>query len=302
MDNTDFEKNTWNLIHNYLDNNKNYLTKHHLDSFNDFIQNKIPLTFSQYNPQILYKELDKESGKYKYETHIYYGGKNADKIYISKPVISKETNEGDLKKQMYPNEARLRNLTYSSGIFCDIDVEYKIYDIETKETEVIKKSFPSINLGRIPIMLQSNICVLNNATPEMKQQMGECRFDQGGYFIIDGQERVIVSHERKAENKLYIVKSQDEVYSYSAQVKSVPENTFKYARTTVVNIHSTNEVITVRLPMMHTPIPLFVLFRLLGVESDKEILELILYDLDSKKSKLFLEHLRPSIENNGDIY
>lgn len=123
MDNTDFEKNTWNLIHNYLDNNKNYLTKHHLDSFNDFIQNKIPLTFSQYNPQILYKELDKESGKYKYETHIYYGGKNADKIYISKPVISKETNEGELKKQMYPNEARLRNLTYSSGIFCDIDVE-----------------------------------------------------------------------------------------------------------------------------------------------------------------------------------
>ena len=133
-------------------------------------------------------------------------------------------------------------------------------NIETKETEVIKKSFPSINLGRIPIMLQSNICVLNNATPEMKQQMGECRFDQGGYFIIDGQERVIVSHERKAENKLYIVKSQDEVYSYSAQVKSVPENTSIYARTTIVNIHSTNDVISVRLPMMHTPIALFVLF------------------------------------------
>ena len=319
MDNNEFEKNTWNLIHNYLDNNKNYLTKHHLDSFNDFIQNKIPLTFSQYNPQILYKEVlkneekdtvtskgkdcGKKSSKYKYETHIYYGGKNADKIYISKPVIfSKETNEGELKKQMYPNEARLRNLTYSSGIFCDIDVVYKIFDTETKETEVINKSFEKINLGRIPIMLQSNICVLNNATPEMKQQMGECRFDQGGYFIIDGQERVIVSHERKAENKLYIVKSTDDTYSYSAQVKSVPENTFKFARTTVVNIHSTNDVITVRLPMMHTPIPLFVLFRLLGVESDKEILELILYDLDSKKSQLFLEHLRPSIENNGDIY
>tara|TARA_B100000787_G_scaffold170083_1_gene163891 strand:- start:564 stop:5168 length:4605 start_codon:yes stop_codon:yes gene_type:complete len=302
MDNTDFEKNTWNLIHNYFDNNKNYLTKHHLDSFNDFIQTKIPLTFAQYNPQILYKELDKESGRYQYETHLYYGGKASDKIYLSKPIIYKETNEGKTQKQMYPNEARLRNLTYSSGIFCDIDVEYKIYDTKTKETEVIERSFPSINLGRIPIMLQSKMCVLNNATPEMKQQMGECRFDQGGYFIVDGQERVIVSHERKAENKLYIVESREDMFSYSAQIKSVPENTFKFARTTIVNINSATDVITVRLPMMHTQIPLFVLFRLLGVESDKDILDLILYDLDSEKSQLFLEHLRPSLENNGDIY
>ena len=303
MDNTEFEHNTWNLIHSYFDNNNNYLTKHHLDSFNDFIQNKIPLTFSQYNPQILYKELDKESGKYRYETYIYYGGKESDRIYLSKPVIYKETNEGEQHKQMYPNEARLRNLTYSSGIFCDIDVVYKIYDIETKkQLPDINRSFEKINLGRIPIMLQSNICVLNKATPEMKQQMGECRFDQGGYFIIDGQEKVIVSHERKAENKLYIIESQEDLYSYSAQIKSVPENTFKYARTTVVNINSKTDVITVRLPMMHTQIPLFILFRLLGVESDKDILKLILYDLDSKKSKLFMEHIRPSIESNGDIY
>ena len=302
MDNIEFEHSTWDLIYNYFDNNSNYLTKHHLDSFNDFIINKLPLTFAQYNPQILYKELDKESGRYRYETHIYYGGKEAKNIFLSKPVIYKETNEGEQKKQMYPNEARLRNLSYSSGIFCDIDVEYKIYDIETKKTETIEKTFPSVNIGKIPIMIQSNICVLNNATPQMKQEMGECPYDQGGYFIIDGQERVIVSHERKAENKLYIIESSNDLYSYSAQIKSVPENTFKYARTTVVNINSSTDVITVRLPMMHTQIPLFVLFRLLGVESDKDILHLILYDLDSKKSRLFMEHLRPSLENNGDIY
>ena len=146
------------------------------------------------------------------------------------------------------------------------------------------------------------MCVLNNATPQMKTEMGECKYDQGGYFIIDGQERVIVSHERKAENKLYIVKAQDEIYTYSAQIKSVPENTFKYARTTVVNIHAEDDTITVRLPMMNKPIPLFLLFRLLGIESDKEILKYILYNLDDEKSKLFLEHLRPSIESNGDIY
>ena len=93
MDNIEFEKNTWHLIYNYLNNNKNYLTKHHLDSFNDFIKTKIPLTFSQYNPQILYKELNKSTKKYKYEMHIYYGGKDSKNIFISKPVIYKETNK-----------------------------------------------------------------------------------------------------------------------------------------------------------------------------------------------------------------
>ena len=57
----DYDNNTWQVINNYFKDNKNYLTKHHLDSFNDFVINKIPQTFSQYNPQILYKELDKET-------------------------------------------------------------------------------------------------------------------------------------------------------------------------------------------------------------------------------------------------
>ena len=70
MDNIDFENNVWKLVNNYFDNNNNYLTKHHIDSFNDFITIKIPQTFSQYNPQILYKELLPDSKVYKYETHI----------------------------------------------------------------------------------------------------------------------------------------------------------------------------------------------------------------------------------------
>ena len=303
MDTVDYEENVWKMVNNYFDNNPNYLTKHHIDSFNDFITNKIPQTFSQYNPQILYKELIPETKQYKYEIYIYYGGKDSDKIYIGKPVIYKETDEGVEQRQMFPNEARLRNLNYSSNIFCDIEIEYHILE-EGDETKrrVLTKTFDKINLGKIPIMLQSKICAVNNATSELKKQMGECPHDQGGYFIIDGQEKVLVSHERKAENKLYIVKSMESVYSFSAQIKSVPENTFKYARTTVVNIHGTNDLITVRLPMMNKQIPLFVMFRALGIESDKEILKYILLNLNVEKSKLFMEHLRPSLENNGEIY
>ena len=98
--------------------------------------------------------------------------------------------------------------------------------------------------------------------------------DQGGYFIIEGAEKVIVSMKEKLINKLYIVKSQESSFALSAQIKSVPNDSFKYARTTVVNMHKTTNVFTVRLPSIPHQIPLFILFRALGVESDKEILNI----------------------------
>ena len=286
---------TWEIVYNYFRNTKNYLTNHHLDSFNNFIEEKIPQTFQQYNPQYIYKEFSKELNDYKYTTKIYYGGKNGDEIFISKPVAFKD----DKISQLYPNEARLRNLSYASSIFCNVYVEYTVYmSDEESEPEVFTKTFDKVNLGKIPVMLQSHLCVTHGTTPELLKQMGECPYDQGGYFIIEGSEKVIVSHERKAENKLYIVKSIDEMYSFSAQIKSVPNDSFKYARTTAININNTNDKITIRLPMIHAQIPLFVLFRLLGIRSDKEIMEHILYELDSKKAKLFMEHLRPSLEDS----
>ena len=329
MDDIDYDNDTWNVIDNYFETNSNYLTRHHLDSFNNFIFEKIPQTFSQYNPQILYKELNDETKKYKYETHIFYGGLEGDKIYLSKPVLFKENDDHTSKKYLYPNEARLRNMTYASNIFCDIFIRYIIRDGD--EESVIEKEFERINIGKIPIMLQSKICALSSAPFDLRKQMGECPYDQGGYFIIEGQEKVIVSHERKAENKLYIVKSSEGIYSLSAQIKSVPSNSFKYARTTVVNIqknsvikdlvkddiddknkqlsnayikHNYSDIgeITVRLPSIPKPIPLFILFRALGIESDKEILKYILYDLDDEKSKLFFKDLMPSIENAAPIY
>ena len=293
------EKDPWDIIDTYFKDNKNYLTKHHIDSYNDFITNKIPQTFKQYNPQVIYKEYREDTDNYKYEIKIYYGGKDSNRIYIGKPVIYTEDEFSSNKRLMFPNEARLRNLSYSSHIFCDIEVEYVI---RGEEENVQTLVYEKVNVGKIPIMLQSKLCPLNDANFETKKQMGECPYDQGGYFIVEGQEKVIVSHERKAENKLYILKSSEGPILYSAQIKSVPESDFKYARTTVINLMSNDNVIMVKLPCLTKPVPLFVMFRALGIESDKEILKHILYDLDNEKSKLFFELLRPSIHNNGPIY
>ena len=85
-----YDKDTWEIIDTFFKHDQYYLTKHHLDSYNDFIINKIPQTLQQYNPQRLYKELDKSTNQFKYETHIYYGGKDGGKIYLGHPIIVKD--------------------------------------------------------------------------------------------------------------------------------------------------------------------------------------------------------------------
>ena len=282
---------SWELIHNYFSAHPYYLTKHHLDSFNDFLDNKIPQTFQQYNPQTHFIDIDTE-GNYKYKTQVYFGGRDATEIYLGKPIVFLEKN----KKQLYPNEARLRNLTYASHIFCNIEVDF-FKNVDNHDEKIETKIFENVCIGKIPIMLHSKACMLEGMPFEMKRQMGECPYDQGGYFIIDGAEKVVVSHERKAENKLYIVKKDDNKVSYSAQIKSVPEDNFTFARTTVVNIieHGDEEEVTVRMPLLNKQIPLFTMFRALGIENDKEIFEYILLDMETSESKLLFEFLQDAL-------
>ena len=299
-----FNKDSWSIIHNYFESNPYYLTGHHLDSYNDFLENKIPQTLQQFNPQTLYEEefTNTSGGKdYKYKTEVYYGGQNGDKVYLGKPIVHKDVNNKVENKLMYPNEARLRNLTYSSHIFCDIEVIFTIKNDDGTDEQVIQKNFERSCIGRIPIMLHSKACALKDTPFALRQQMGECPYDQGGYFIIDGAEKVIVSHERKAENKLYIVKSYDDAFTFSAQIKSVPDDSFTFARTTVVNINE-NNIITVRLPLLNYQIPLFTLFRALGFQTDKEILEMILLELESEEAKYLLDFIEPTLRDGRPIY
>ena len=302
-----FNKDSWSVIHNYFESNPYYLTGHHLDSFNDFLENKIPQTLQQFNPQILYEEEIKDSKdssgetNYKYTTEIYYGGRDGKNVYLGKPIVHRDINNKITNKLMYPNEARLRNLTYAAHIFCDIEVIFKIKNSDGTEESTTSKIFEKTCIGKIPIMLHSKACMLKDTPFSLRQQMGECPHDQGGYFIIDGAEKVIVSHERKAENKLYIVKSYDEAFTYSAQIKSVPEDSFTFARTTVVNINE-NNIITVRLPLLNYQIPLFTLFRALGFQTDKEILEIILLEFETDEAKFLLDFIEPTLRDGRPIY
>jgi len=271
----DKEQIAWKLIDKYFKDNPNSLVSHHLESYNDFFKHGIYRIFRENNPiRFIEREEDDNKGK-RNECLLYLGGKDGSKIYYGKPVIYDDHNS----HFMFPNDARLRNMTYGITINYDVEVDFIFYTSDSDEPQKKSVTLDKIYLGRLPIMLQSDLCILSTLNKDVRFNMGECRNDYGGYFIIDGKEKVIISQEKFADNLLYIKKNkEDDIYSFSAEIRSVSEDTSKPIRTTAVKIVSpgsalSNNQIVVSIPNVKKPVPLFILMRALGVISDKDIIE-----------------------------
>ena len=297
---------SWKLIDKYFQDNPHNLVAHHLDSYNDFFSKGIYKIFRENNPiRFIEREDEKDSEKKenRNQCFLYLGGKEGTKIYFGKPIIY---DDQDRSHYMYPNDARLRNMTYGTSIHYDVDVEFIFYDAETDEKKTHSIVLEKIYLGRFPIMMQSNLCILKGLSPDVRFNMGECRNDYGGYFIIDGKEKTIVSQEKFADNMLYIRKNKDDnKYSYSAEVRSVSEDASKPIRTTAIKMIApttvlSNNQIVVAIPNVKQPIPLFILMRALGVISDKKIIEYCLLDLE--KNEAYVDLFIPSVHDASKIF
>ena len=294
---------SWKIIDKYFTDNPNYLVSHHLESYNEFFTNGIHRIFRENNP-IRFIEREEEKGGNRNECLLYLGGKDGSKIYFGKPIIY---DDGDRNAHyMYPNDARLRNMNYGTTIHYDVDVDFIYFDSESGEKKEASKTLEKIYLGRFPIMLQSKLCILQGLARDVRFNMGECRNDFGGYFIIDGKEKVIVSQEKFADNMLYVrALKKDDVYSHSAEIRSVSEDASKQIRTTAVKMVApsasyTNQQIVVVVPNVKKPVPLFILMRALGITSDKDIICTCLLDLDKNKS--FIDLFIPSVHDAHEIF
>jgi DNA-directed RNA polymerase II subunit RPB2 len=393
----------WKIINSHFEENPQALVSHHLDSYNDFFRNGVLQLLKEKNPVPILSKFDETIKDYKYQCLMYFGGKDGTKVYYGKPVI----HDAENPHYMYPNEARLRNMTYAMSIHYDIELEFVFllapgespknlsteimnelvteqlggghnYEVEfadndfggdefmyapkkenykvvaggtstltvgdapvqqeggaqgkratkkppvkittalaalLRETneqsivshtkQVYRTTIEKVLLGRFPIMVQSDYCILNGVPRDLRFNMGECRNDPGGYFIIDGKEKTVVMQEKFGDNMLYIEKlNEDDTYSYSANIRSVSENVSKPVRTLAVKIVAptnkyTNRNIVVNIPNVREPVPLFIVFRALGILSDKEIIEYCLLDCD--KYSGLMDMFIPSVHDAGSV-
>lgn len=309
----DYFEDTWRVIDRYFKTNPYFLTKHHLDSWNDFVSTKISSTIRVLNPFVILKNQD--NGKVTHEINIFVGGQNGDEIFLNKPTIFEHGEQ----RVMYPNEARIRDLTYQSELYANIYVQYVTREKQDMGGEHVKMEeivLKNIKIGALPIMLHSKLCCLFNQPFDILREMGECPYDQGGYFIVDGKEKVIVAQERIALNKLFINKSGNEYFSHEALVRCTSEDNPLFPKTIHIYVAKDKNnfdyrkktqkgripnSITMTIPNVNKEIPIFIIFRALGIEGDKDILELITYDVDDQKNECIIDFLRYSILDAGNV-
>jgi len=296
---------SWKLIETYFRDNPNVLVAHHLDSYNDFFKNGIKNIIRENNPFRWIEEENKDNKDKRNEVLFYIGGKDGSKLYYGKPIIY----DNHHSHYMYPNEARLRNMNYGISIHYDVDVDVIFYgndDADHREKAVHSFTLNNIYLGKFPIMVQSELCILYSLNKEVRFQAGECRNDMGGYFIIDGKEKVVIPQEKFADNMLYIREyPKGEEYSHSAVIRSMSEDSSKPIRTMSIHIIApsskyTNNQIVVSVPNVKKPVPLFILMRALGVISDKHIIQICLLDMD--KNSDMVDLFIPSIHDACMIF
>ena len=315
--------NTWDIIDTFFRDTEYYKSQHHIDSYNEFIysnENGIKQIITRENPFIIFKGETQQKSEFKYEIQIFYGEtlfENGDidttvteNIFVSSPALY---HNGSLET-MFPNDARLKNLTYQSNIFCNIGVKY-IFREEDNRVQVI--NFPKVDIGSIPVMIHSKLCLLHKLDPIRLSEFGECPFDHGGYFIVKGKEKIILSQEKKVNNILYINQNPDDNIILQGNIKSISNEGLQSSRTNLVSIAKHNLIvktngnpmrrsentIIVRILGIDISVPLFILFRALGYETDRQIIPLIIYDTDNKKLKSKLhQKLLPSIKDSQPVF
>ncbi|MEA4956190.1 DNA-directed RNA polymerase subunit beta [bioreactor metagenome] len=245
------KNNTWGLVDAFFD--KYDLVDHHIKSYNDFVNNRIQNIIDITEPITL------EQGEYTLKTG---------KIEIQKPF----TKEADGSKSLiYPTEARLRNLTYSAHMYLEMALDHG------EEENPLEKVY----IGELPLMLKSDVCHLNGLDKDELLVKGEDPQDPGGYFIVNGSERAVVTMEEIAPNKI-ILERIGEVEDRRAKAIVTSIKSGFRARISLEYRKPRKSGVFLRISFPYVPgeIPLVILLRALGLSTDEEIITAISDDFN----------------------
>lgn len=299
----------WSLISTYFgDQHLSRLVRHQIESYNKFVTELIPSTIDMFNTVTIASEHDYNRVARKHALVVQIVFSN---FRIHRPQIHENNGATQL---MFPHKARLRNFTYASTMTIDVNIKYIVTTGENMDNvTTLHNTIPNIHIGKLPIMLKSDICVLTQYSQLSAAVTGECSHDAGGYFIINGSEKTVLGQERAAENKVlcFNVSKGNTKWNWIAETKSVPD--YKHISPKQINImvaaksNGSGYPIYVQIPRIKVPVPLFVLFRALGVIADKAICEIILLDCDPANdadesiAKMMLDALHGSIIDSNDV-
>ncbi|RMF90373.1 MAG: DNA-directed RNA polymerase subunit B'' [Methanobacteriota archaeon] len=244
------------------------LVKQHIDSYNDFIENRLQNVITETGELMTDVDLAVRFGK----------------IDVGKAEIIEADGS---RRKITPSEARLRNMNYFSPIKLEMGL-VKIHEDGTRE----EKDMEWVVIGQMPTMLRSTRCNLYGLSDEELVRNGEDPLDPGGYFIVNGSERMLVTIEDLAPNKIILEKNKG--YTKIEEVAKVFSKRGGFRALTTVQ-RDREGMISVNFPSVPGDLPLIVVMKALGLETDKEIVDSISNDPE------IVQKLLENIEENLDI-
>lgn len=185
-----------------------------------------------------------------------------------------------IRKEIFPHECRLRDLTYSAPIL--ISCEY------TRGSKRVRRR--NLELGKLPIMLRSNKCWLANKSHSALAKMNECPLDPGGYFVVKGTEKVILVQEQLSKNRVIVEKDEKKKTVLASVTSSTHERKSK------TYVHCKHGLIYLKHNSLGDDIPICIAFKAMGITSDKEILHLV-----AGQNEVFRENFAPNLEESSKV-
>mgnify|MGYP001216335088 CR=1 FL=1 len=259
----------------------NVLFEHLFCSYNQLIEEIIP--YSLVNESNVFHEV---SDKF----NIFLHGFKCKNVRV-KPVVF-ENNPNEI---MFPDQARKNHLNYFATVYADVEQFVEIRNILTGEKSIktVSKSPENdpIAIANIPVMVKSKYCSTN-----VKRELhGECRYDPGGYFIVNGQEKVVMSIEKMVDNKSLVFTKKDTSfpngYFHTCQINSKANDWSDNLQ--ILSIKEKKDgTLTITTPHL-SDIPIVIYFRALGLETDQDIIANCCYSLEDIN---MINLIKPSID------
>ena len=258
------QNDSWKVIDSYFE--ERGLVRQQIESYDEFLTENVIKIIETSQPI----EIENKS------ENVFYSFKFRN-CYIGKPVIT-ESN-GDIT-HLTPNQARLRNLTYEVNVY--VNIHTKKIKKENNEEIILDEKDETTKLCSLPLMLNTRNCVLFGKSNEEKIKLGECEFDQGGYFIVNGSEKVLIAQEKMAANQVYVFLNK--MNYFVAEIRSVQEGELKAASQVLLkyvpppkkNTIVSNNIIRASLSFLKKEIPVVILFKALGVVDHDDIYKRII--------------------------
>jgi len=260
--------------------------RHLYDSYNQFIDETVVSILKDGN-FVLDEEVKSDDNKI--VRHLFRFSN------ISFHVPTEDTPEEPI---MTPQIARIKNLTYASKLTTLVEqVQETVNILSGDKTEKVLYS-DTISIGKIPVMLRSAYCVTQpSIAPNIKNT--ECQFDPGCYFIVKGSEKIILSLEKISDNKLLVFLKKDPTFAsgftYTCQINS--KNTNVHSNLQICSVRMRKDLSIIMNMTQFSEIPIFIIMRALGIETDMDIYKYIVYDMNDVDMLNIIKH---SMDNTYD--